>query len=127
MKRFIIEFGMGADFHGQDVTRAAEKAVYDAISRSCLSGLKEVLQLKDLKKEVDIKVTLAVTRPEEVQEEKIKACFPIGQVKVEAVKGGLRVSGLMLSDFGDRNDSIEVALASVEVGINNYGRDLLES
>lgn len=36
MKKFIVEFGMGTDFHGQDVTKAAKKAVKDAVSRSCL-------------------------------------------------------------------------------------------
>ena len=27
MRRFIIEFGLGTDFHGQDVNKAAQKAV----------------------------------------------------------------------------------------------------
>ena len=27
LKKFIVEFGMGTDFHGQDVTKAARKAV----------------------------------------------------------------------------------------------------
>ena len=45
MKKFIVEFGMGTDFHGQDVTKAARKAVRDAVSRSCLCGLEDVLGL----------------------------------------------------------------------------------
>ena len=32
MRRFIIEFGLGTDFHGQDVSKAAQKAVKDAIN-----------------------------------------------------------------------------------------------
>ena len=48
MGRYIIEFGMGTDFHGQDVSKAAAKAVKDAVSRSCLCGLSEVLRLEDL-------------------------------------------------------------------------------
>ena len=43
LKKFIVEFGMGTDFHGQDVTKAAKKAVKDAVSRSCLCGLEDVL------------------------------------------------------------------------------------
>lgn len=31
MKRYIIEFGMGTDFHGQDAGKAAVKAVKDAV------------------------------------------------------------------------------------------------
>ena len=47
MGRYIIEFGMGTDFHGQDVSKAAAKAVKDAVSRSCLCGLSEVLRLEE--------------------------------------------------------------------------------
>ena len=49
LKKFIVEFGMGTDFHGQDVTKAAKKAVKDAVSRSCLCGLEDVLGLTDFK------------------------------------------------------------------------------
>ncbi|MGD8844363.1 MAG: Lin0512 family protein [Desulfobacteraceae bacterium] len=31
-KRFIVEIGTGADLHGKDVTKAACRAVKDAIS-----------------------------------------------------------------------------------------------
>ena len=46
MRRVVIEVGMGVDQHGQDNTRAAEKAVQDAIHRSCLCGLREVARIK---------------------------------------------------------------------------------
>jgi hypothetical protein len=46
MKRFVIEFGYGIDLHGQDVNNAAAKAVKDAISHSCLSGLVEICGIK---------------------------------------------------------------------------------
>ena len=39
MKKYIVELGLGSDFHGQDVTKAAKKAAKDAISHSCLCGL----------------------------------------------------------------------------------------
>lgn len=119
IKRFIIEFGMGMDFHGQDVNRAAEKAVNDAISRSCLCGLKEILDLKNLQEDIVVTVTLAVTKPEQIDEERIKKCLPVGKKLVRAVSGGLRVPGLLISEFGDNDDSIEAALACVEVTINN--------
>ena len=109
---------MGADFHGQDVNRAAEKAVIDAISRSCLCGLKEVLDLKDLQESIIVNVTLAVTKPEKIDEERIKKCLPVGKKTVKAVSGGLKVPGLYFSEFGDHDDSIEAALDCVEVIIN---------
>ena len=40
MDRFIIEIGMGIDFHGQDVTKAAVKAARMPSSKSCLIGLR---------------------------------------------------------------------------------------
>lgn len=43
LQRYIIELGTGADLHGADMTKAARRAVKDAISRSCLCGLVEVL------------------------------------------------------------------------------------
>ena len=66
MKKFIVEFGMGTDFHGQDVTKAAKKAVKDAVSRSCLCGLEDVLGLTDFKSQVRILATAAKPRPSRV-------------------------------------------------------------
>ena len=66
MKKYIVEFGLGTDFHGQDVTKAAAKAAKDAISRSCLCGLEQVLGLTDFRKQVFIRATVAVTRPDDV-------------------------------------------------------------
>ncbi len=116
MKRYIIEFGIGMDFHGQDVNKAAQKAVKDAIQKSCLCGLSEILNL-NLEKDVLIKVTVAVTKPEAVDIKSIAKCLPVGEVAVYPVKGGLNVPGLYVERFGDKDDSIEVAIAAIEVGI----------
>lgn len=113
--RYIIEFGLGIDFHGQNVNHAAEKAVKDAVSRSCLCGFKEVLQLKNLDEQVFIKVTVAVTQPEAVNHQSIADCLPVGKVEVLAIEGGMKTSGLYIPEFGDDDDSIEAALACVEV------------
>ena len=68
MDRFVIEIGMGVDFHGQDVTKAAVKAAKDAISKSCLIGLDEVCGFTqdNIDDNVIIDVTIGVTRPDEV-------------------------------------------------------------
>ncbi len=119
--RFIIEFGMGIDFHGQDVTKAAVKAAKDAISKSCLVGLSEVCGFTqdNINENVFVDVMVAVTRPEEVRTEEVSKCFPVGKVTVKAVSGGLRTEGLYFTKFGDKDDSIEVAVASVKVEIKN--------
>ncbi|MDN5332416.1 MAG: hypothetical protein PWP45_1641 [Tepidanaerobacteraceae bacterium] len=116
IKRFVIEFGYGVDLHGQDVNNAAKKAVKDAISHSCLCGLTEILNLDNLD-DVIVEVTVAVSRPEEIDEDAIKELLPIGKKSVKAVEGGIGFSGLNLAQFGDINDSIEVAVACVTVGI----------
>lgn len=119
MKRFVIEFGMGLDIHGQDVTKAAVKASKDAISKSCLIGLNEVCGFTqdNIDDNVIINVTVAVSRPEEVNLSEVERCFPVGRVNVEAVKGGLKTEGLFFTRFGDKDDSVEVAIACVKVEI----------
>jgi uncharacterized protein (TIGR02058 family) len=37
IKRYVVEFGYGVDLHGQDVNKAAQKAVKDAISHKAWS------------------------------------------------------------------------------------------
>lgn len=110
---------MGIDFHGQDVTKAAVKASKDAISKSCLIGLNEVCGFSqdNINENVFIDVTVAVTRPEDVNIHEVEKCFPVGKVTVHAVKGGLKTDGLYFTKFGDKDDSIEAAIASVKVEI----------
>ena len=115
MRRFIIEFGLGTDFHGQDVSKAAQKAVKDAVSRSCLCGLVDVLEIRDLRKDVKVNVTVAVSRPEDVDTDAVRGCLPVGEVEVCAITGGLSCPGLYIPDFGDNDNSIEVAVAAIEV------------
>ncbi|QAT63351.1 hypothetical protein EQM13_01740 [Acidilutibacter cellobiosedens] len=66
---------------------------------------------------VFIKTTVAVTRPDEVKTEEIEKYFPIGKVTVHAVNGGLKTEGLYFTKLGDKDDSIEAAIACVEVKI----------
>ena len=118
MKKYIVEFGLGTDFHGQDVTKAAAKAAKDAISRSCLCGLEQVLGLTDFRKQVFIRATVAVTRPDDVDVNAVASVFPVGTVEVVAVPGGLSCGWLFIPDFGDCDESIEAAVAAVEVYVD---------
>lgn len=119
MDRFVIEMGMGIDFHGQDVTKAAVKAAKDAISKSCLIGLEEICGFTqdNINENVLIDVVIGVTRPDEVIKDEVIKCFPVGKVAVRTVCGGLKTEGLYFPNFGDKDDSIEVAVASVSVKI----------
>ncbi len=116
MKRFIIELGTGADLHGQDVTRAACRAVRDAISRSCLCGLVEVLENPDLEK-IAVSVVLASPRPRKIDLEKVKQELPFGAVSVEAREGGLETEGICVDRFARNCSRIVMVNAAVTVRV----------
>jgi uncharacterized protein (TIGR02058 family) len=88
LKRVITEFGTGNDLHGGDYTKAAVRAVQDAIHHSSLSMIRS---LAVDPKTMQVEVTIGVQRPGEVKAEAVKAALPHGQVTVKLVKGGLDV------------------------------------
>ncbi|MBC7240297.1 MAG: Lin0512 family protein, partial [Chloroflexi bacterium] len=79
-KRFAIELGMGVDLHGEDYTKASVKAVKDAVSRVCLSGLVEVLNLS--LDDIRVEVILGIPKGGEIKEEEVRKAIPIGKVEV---------------------------------------------
>ena len=113
-KRFIVEVGMGVDQHGQDNTRAAEKAVQDAIHRSCLCGLKEVAGLKD-PADMMVELLIGCPQPESVNRERVLRVLPFGQKKIEVREGGLLGKTLFQPELGDKTDEMIVANAIVTV------------
>jgi uncharacterized protein (TIGR02058 family) len=84
----VLEFGMGVDVHGQDCTKAARRAVSDAIRHSSLPLLG---QIRERDGTMIVEVTVAVPEPESVNLEAVKSELPHGEVTVHAVRGGLRV------------------------------------
>jgi len=90
MKRFIVEFGMGADLQGQDMTKAACRAVDDAIRHSSLAVFSS-LGLDHSKMQITARI--GVPDPAALKADVIAAKFPYGQVKIEGVLGGLSVDG----------------------------------
>ncbi len=88
LKRIITEFGTGNDLHGGDYTKAAVRAVQDAIHHSSLSLIRS---LGVDSRAMQVEVTIGVQRPDQVKIETVKAALPHGQVTVKIVKGGLDV------------------------------------
>ncbi len=115
-KRFIVEIGTGADLHGEDVTKAACRAVKDAISRSCLCGLVDILGIDDLHV-IQVDIQVACPKPNEVDLEQVKATVPIGQKTAQSVEGGMTTKGLCVPDFAPGCDQIVVANAAVTVSV----------
>ena len=120
-RRFIVEIGTGADLHGEDVTKAACRAVRDAISRSCLCGLVEILGIGDLRS-LTVDIQVACPKPVEVDLEQVKAVVPIGVKTARAVDGGMRAKGLCVADFAPGCEWIVVANAAVTVFIQADGQ-----
>jgi uncharacterized protein (TIGR02058 family) len=117
-KRFIVELGTGVDLHGEDVTEACCRAVRDAISRSCLCGLLEILEMPNLDG-VEVEILLACPKPEAVDLEKVKEQVPIGRKTATAVTGGLQTRGICVPRFGPACDQIMMANCSVTVWVNS--------
>jgi uncharacterized protein (TIGR02058 family) len=89
-KPAVLEFGMGVDVHGLDCTKAACRAVSDAIRHSSLPIFSDV-RARGGRMLVD--VTVAVPDPASVDVERVRKELPHGEVTVRPVTGGLRVPG----------------------------------
>lgn len=112
----FVELGMGADLHGQDVTKAAVRAVRDAIGTNSMPGMRALVEGDTSR--MKVRVRLAVPADAELLDrEAVRAVFPYGQVTVEVGPGGmLAPSGIFLADKNDRGEMIYVVNAAVEVG-----------
>jgi uncharacterized protein (TIGR02058 family) len=105
-KRIILELGAGASLHGGDYTKAAVRAVEDAIHHSSLSFVRNLgLDAKRM----EVTVTIGVQKPDLVDKAKVAAKLPHGQVTVNVVKGGLDVPD------PEANDITVLASAAVAV------------
>jgi uncharacterized protein (TIGR02058 family) len=106
----LIEMGMGVDLQGQDATKAAVRAVRDAIGRIYLPGVRAFMT--GGAKTMAILVRLAVPEGAGTPDPAaVKEVLPHGEVTIEIVPGGM----LTPSGFGDAkicivNAAVEVAL-----------------
>ena len=88
--RYVLEFGMGVDLHGQDWTKAARRAVFDALRHSSLPLLQDI---RSRGGEMLVDVTVGVGDPASIDLDAVKSELPHGKVTVHAEQGGLRVPG----------------------------------
>lgn len=104
-QRVILEMGSGNDLHGQDYTKAALRAVEDAIRHSSLP-LFGALGIGH--EEMRVAVTVAVARPEAVDAARVAAHLPRGRAEVQVVQGGLDIAD------PETGEVTVIATASVE-------------
>ncbi|WP_338449868.1 Lin0512 family protein [Niallia oryzisoli] len=116
-KIMFIETGMGIDVHGQDITKAAVRAVQNAIHFNSMPGLRSVLPGNSLDNmKVNVKLAVPCDK-EKLDSEVVKEALPYGQVTIEVMDGGMMTtSGVVIEEKGDKNDLMYIVVASVEVG-----------
>ncbi|MEO0638066.1 MAG: Lin0512 family protein, partial [Pseudomonadota bacterium] len=85
LKRVIFEMGTGNDLYGRDYTKAACRAVQDAIHHSSLTFFR-TLQLEP--SAMQIELTVAAQQPDAVDCVRVSEELPYGEVVVKAVPGG---------------------------------------
>lgn len=105
MQRFIIEMGMGNDLHGQDYTKAAARAIEDAIRHSSIPLFPALALDHDA---MEVRVTVAAQNPDGIDTEALKSGLPRGRVLVTAVHGGLDITN------PDSGEITVIATAAVE-------------
>lgn len=105
MKRLILEMGMCNDLYGMDYTKAAKRAVQDALRHSSLVLFKSL----DLdSKKMQVRVTIGVAEPDKVDCDAVAETLPRGVATVTAVKGGQNVVDT------DNDQTHVIAVAAVE-------------
>lgn len=87
-QRVILEMGSSNSLYQQNYTKAACRAVQDALRHSSLVFFKS---LGYKHSEMRVVVTIGVQKPEEVDCEAVAATLPRGRAEVTAVLGGLNV------------------------------------
>ncbi len=88
LKRIILEMGTGNDLYGEDYTKAAKRAVQDAIHHSSITLFKS---LEIDPQTMQIELNLAAQQPDQIDLVAVAAELPYGQVTPTASFGGLNV------------------------------------
>jgi uncharacterized protein (TIGR02058 family) len=108
--RCITEMGMGVDVHGRDATKAAKRAVSDAIRHSSLSFVRAFGKTPH---DMFVDVMIGVPNPESLDTAAVAKELPYGTVTVTAVKGGLEIPS------NPAGDPILIANAAVIVSLDD--------
>ncbi len=89
LKSMVIEFGTGVDIRGGDYTKAAVRAVGAAIRHNTIL-FADAFGLE--RTQMQIRVDIGVTKPDEVNREDVASVFTYGIIDVRVVQGGMEIS-----------------------------------
>ena len=82
----VMELGMGTDIRGSDYTKAATRAVHNALRQNSLVVADAFGKPRE---EMRVDIHIGVQKPEEVDKEAVAAMLPYGSGTVEVVAGGM--------------------------------------
>jgi uncharacterized protein (TIGR02058 family) len=109
-KRMVLEIGIGTDIRGADPTKAACRALRDALWHNSLSIADAAgLHVDSMR----VEVTIGVPKPELVDKAQVLAVLPHGTGTVNVVEGGLEIP----NDAGTNSTVIANAAAVVRLDV----------
>ncbi len=111
LKRLVLEMGMGTDLQGRDYTKAAVRALRDALWHNSLTV---VPALGYDREDMRVEITIGVANPDAVDRQAVADALPYGSATVTCVNGGLDVP----SDDGTRVTVIANAAAVVWLDVD---------
>ena len=109
-KKMVLEIGMGTDIRGADSTKAAVRALRDALWHNSLSIAPAMGKSLD---EMMVDVHIGVPQPETVNKAEVLAVLPYGKGTVTVVEGGLEIP----NDEGTGSTMIANACAIVSLDL----------
>ena len=104
-QRLILEMGTGNDLYGLDYTKAAKRAIQDALHHSSIVMFKS---LGIPHEEMRVQVTIGVQEPDKLDIAALTAELPRGRAEVTGVLGGLNVHD------PDNDQTHVIATAAIE-------------
>ena len=110
MKRVVVELGMGTDIRGGDYTKAAVRALRDALWHNSLN-VADALGLPT--DSMQVEVHIGVPKPELVDKAAVLAVLPHGTGTVQVVEGGLEI----FNDAGTSSTVMAHAAAIVRLNL----------
>ena len=108
LRRMVLEIGMGTDIRGADYTKAAVRALRDALWHNSLTLGALVDQPVDAMK---VEVLIGVPKPDQVDKAEVLSILPHGTGSVTVVEGGLEIP----NDEGTRTTVIANCCAIVRL------------
>jgi len=110
MKRMVVEFGMGTDIRGADYTKAALRALRDALRHNSLNVAAALGKPTDA---MVVEILIGVPNPDLVNRAKVLAELPHGTGTVKVVEGGLEI----VNDAGTGSTVVANAAAIVRLDV----------